>query len=91
MGVVTVAVAVVMCSGRRIGLRQRWVMQESISAPQVGGIVRMTSFILKAMLLIEGTGALLLSLRFCPQLGLLRGLWYGTVSYTHLDVYKRQS
>ena len=37
MGVVTVAVAVVMCSGRRIGLRQRWVMQESISAPQVGG------------------------------------------------------
>ncbi len=35
----------------------------------------MTSFILKAMLLIEGTGALLLSLRFCPQLGLLRGLW----------------
>ena len=37
----------------------------------------MTSFILKAMLLIEGTGALLLSLRFCPQFGLLQGLWYG--------------
>ena len=77
MGVVTVAVSVVMFSGRKIGLRQRWVMQESISAPQVGGIVRMTSFILKAMLLIEGTGALLLSLRFCPQFGLLQGLWYG--------------
>ena len=74
---VTVAVSVVMFSGRKIGLRQRWVMQESISAPQVGGIVRMTSFILKAMLLIEGTGALLLSLRFCPQFGLLQGLWYG--------------
>ena len=57
MGVVTVAVSVVMFSGRKIGLRQRWVMQESISAPQVGGIVRMTSFILKAMLLIEGTSA----------------------------------
>ena len=27
--------------------------------------------------LIEGTGALLLSLRFCPQFGLLQGLWYG--------------
>lgn len=77
MGVVTVAVSVVMFSGRKIGLRQRWVMQESISAPQVGGIVRMTSFILKAMLLIEGTGALLLSLRFCPQFGLFQGLWYG--------------
>ncbi|MBS7217892.1 MAG: Trk family potassium uptake protein [Oscillospiraceae bacterium] len=77
MGVVTVAVAVVMFSGRKIGLRQRWVMQESISAPQVGGIVRMTSFILKSMLLIEGTGAILLSLRFCSQFGLFQGLWYG--------------
>ena len=77
MGVVTAAAAISMLAGRRIGLKERWVMQESISAPQVGGIVRMTSFILKAMLLIEGTGALLLSLRFCPQFGLLQGLWYG--------------
>ena len=41
MGVVTMAVAIFMFSGRKIGLKQRWVMQESISAPQVGGIVRM--------------------------------------------------
>ncbi len=47
MGVVTMAVAISIFSGRKIGLRERWVMQESISAPQVGGIVRMTGFILK--------------------------------------------
>ena len=47
MGVVTIAVAIFMFAGKRIGLKQRWVMQESISAPQVGGIVRMTGFILK--------------------------------------------
>ena len=47
MGVVTMAVAIFMFSGRKISLKQRWVMQESISAPQVGGIVRMTGFILK--------------------------------------------
>ena len=46
MGVVTMAVAIFMFSGRKIGLKQRWVMQESISAPQVGGIVRRTRFIL---------------------------------------------
>ena len=44
MGVVTMAVAIFIFSGKRIGLKQRWVMQESISAPQVGGIVRMTGF-----------------------------------------------
>ena len=46
MGVVTAAAAISMLAGRRIGLKERWVMQESISAPQVGGIVRMTGFIL---------------------------------------------
>ena len=76
MGVVTMAVAIFMFSGRKISLKQRWVMQESISAPQVGGIVRMTGFILKAALLLEGTGTLLLALRFCPQFGLGKGLWY---------------
>ena len=76
MGVVTMAVAIFIFSGKRIGLKQRWVMQESISAPQVGGIVRMTDFILKTAFAIEGIGAVILSLRFCPQFGLGRGLWY---------------
>ena len=76
MGVVTMAVAIFIFSGKRIGLKQRWVMQESISAPQVGGIVRMTGFILKTAFAIEGAGALILAFRFCPEFGLGRGLWY---------------
>ena len=73
---VTMAVAISIFSGRKIGLRERWVMQESISAPQVGGIVRRTRFILAVTLVLEGTGTLLLALRFCPEMGLFRGLWY---------------
>ena len=76
MGVVTMAVAIFIFSGRRIGLKQRWVMQESISAPQVGGIVRMTGFILKTAFAVEGIGAAILAVRFCPRFGLWRGLWY---------------
>ena len=76
MGVVTMAVAIFMFSGRKISLKQRWVMQESISAPQVGGIVRQTRFILKTAFALEAAGAVLLALRFCPQFGLGKGLWY---------------
>lgn len=76
MGVITVALAVSLLSGRRIGLRQRFVMQESISAPQVGGIVRMTGFILKGIFLIEGMGAVILAVRFCPEMGFATGIWY---------------
>ena len=76
IGVVTMAVVVFIFSGRKIGLKQRWVMQESISAPQVGGIVRMTNFIVKTALCLEAAGACFLAIRFCPQFGLLRGMWY---------------
>lgn len=76
MGVVTMAVAVAMFAGKKIGLKQRWVMQESISAPQVGGILRQTRFILKTAFAMEAAGALLLALRFCPRFGLGKGLWY---------------
>ena len=75
MGVVTMAVAIFIFAGRHISLKQRWVMQESISAPQVGGIVRQTQFILKTALAMEAVGAVLLALRFCPQMG-VKGIWY---------------
>ena len=52
MGVVTVAVSMAVISGKKIGLMQRSTMQEAIAAPSVGGIVRLTGFILKATLLI---------------------------------------
>ena len=76
MGVVTVAVSIAMLSGRKIGLMQRSTMQEAIAAPHVGGIVRLTGFILKTTLLIECIGALLLSTVFCREFNFFQGLWY---------------
>ena len=76
MGVVTTAVAVSLFTGKRIGLRQRCLMQEAIAAPQVGGIIRMAGFILKATFLMEAAGTLFLALRFCPEMGLFPGLWF---------------
>ena len=38
MGVITIGLAIMRASGKKIGLWQRSTMQESISAPQVGGI-----------------------------------------------------
>lgn len=76
MGVVTMAVAVALIMRRRIGLKQRFVLQEAISAPRMGGIVRMTGFILRLTFALEGLGALLLALRFCPQMGFVQGMWY---------------
>lgn len=76
MGVVTIAVAIAVISGRKIGLMQRSTMQEAIAAPNIGGIVRLTGFILKSTILIELTGAFLLLPVFIMDFGFLKGLWY---------------
>lgn len=76
MGVITAASAIAILSGRKIGLMQRSTMQESISATQVGGIVRLTGFILRAMLTIELLGAICMAPVFCEEFGMKKGVWY---------------
>ena len=74
MGVITVAASFALISGRRISLMQRSTMQEAISAPKVGGIVRLTSFIIRISLLIELLGAAAMAPVFCRDFG-PKGLW----------------
>ena len=76
MGVITAASAIAILSGKKIGLMQRSTMQESISATQVGGIVRLTGFILRAMLAIELLGAICMAPVFCEEFGMKKGVWY---------------
>ena len=74
MGVITVAASFALISGRRISLMQRSTMQDAISAPKVGGIVRLTSFIIRISLLIELLGAVAMAPVFCRDFG-PKGLW----------------
>lgn len=76
MGVVTLAVAIAILSGKKIGLRQRSTMQEAIAAPKVGGIVRLTGFILRMTFLFEAAGAVLMAPVFCREFGPVKGIWY---------------
>ena len=76
MGVVTVAIAISTLSGRQISLKQRSTMQEAISAHKVGGIVRLTGFIIKMTAFFELLGAVLLMPTFCREFGLGKGIWY---------------
>lgn len=76
LGFMTVAILVMVLTGRKISLNQRSLMQNSISAPQIGGIVRMTKFIVGGVLTVELTGALLLSLVMIPEFGWAKGIYF---------------
>lgn len=76
IGFMTVAILVLVLAGRKISLNQRMLMQNSISAPQLGGIVKMTRFIVLGTGLVEAVGAGLLAVDFVPRFGWKRGLYF---------------
>ncbi len=76
IGFMTVAILMMVLARRKISLNQRSLMQNSISAPQIGGIVRMTKFIALGTFAVEFMGMLLLSVDFIPRFGLGKGIYY---------------
>ena len=76
LGVMTVMALAAMMLGRRIGLRQRTLLAESVASLHLSGIVRLTRRALIGTLMIEAAGALLLAVRFVPMLGPVRGAGY---------------
>lgn len=74
LGVITVAASFALLSGRKISLMQRSTMQEAIAAPKIGGIVRLTGFVLKATLIFELSGAVIMMPVLCKDYG-IKGVW----------------
>lgn len=76
LGFMTMATVIFLLLGKKITLKERLVMQEALNRFSLEGIVRLTKKILYTTVLIEGLGALLLSIRFIPMFGLARGMYY---------------
>lgn len=74
LGVITMAISIVRLSGKKISLGQRSTMQNAISAPTVGGIVKLTGFVIRGTAIIELVGAVAMMPVFISGYG-LRGIW----------------
>lgn len=77
LGFITVGVFLSMVLRRKIGLSMRGLMQESVNTLQIGGMVKLAKKIIAGTVLFEGTGAVILALRFIPEVGVIRGIYYG--------------
>ncbi len=77
LGFITIGVFLSIVLRRKIGLKERGLMQESVNTLHIGGMVRLAKKIMIGTAFFEGTGALLLALRFIPQVGVLKGIYYG--------------
>jgi len=76
LGYMTLMITTALLVGKKIGLRQRSTMMESVSAQRLSDVTGLAKYILFGTIGIEGVGAVLLALRFVPEMGFGRGCWY---------------
>jgi trk system potassium uptake protein TrkH len=69
LGTMTLGAMVVLILGKKLRLRSRLVLQESLNQDMTGGVVRMTVKVLKYACAIEAVFALLFAFHFYPQFG----------------------
>ncbi|MGL5440659.1 MAG: TrkH family potassium uptake protein [Filifactoraceae bacterium] len=62
--------------GKKISLRERILIQESLSQTDLSGIVKLNKHIMIGTLCVEGIGAILLATQFVPQFGITKGIFY---------------
>ncbi|ABY91462.1 TrkH family potassium uptake protein [Thermoanaerobacter sp. X514] len=77
LGIMTMSTLFALILGRKITFKERLVMQEAFNTNSLGGIVKFAKYILMVSFLFESIGAIILTLRFLPQMGLKKAVYYG--------------
>jgi trk system potassium uptake protein TrkH len=75
MGVVTMTTILTKLIGKKIGLHARATLQEAVSAPNLGELMKYTRFICIGTVIFEAAGAIAMSPVFIKEYGVLKGLW----------------
>ena len=75
-GVIVCVVYVLVLMKVKLSIQERVMLQNYFNMDSMRGLVGMLQYVVKASLVVEGIGAMGYALRFIPQFGLLRGVWY---------------
>ena len=74
LGVITIMSGLMITLHKRIGIKDRILLQDAFNLNSLSGLVSFTIKVIKGTLLVEGVGALLYMIVFVPQFG-ARGIW----------------
>lgn len=77
LGTMTFTSLLFMVVGKKITLKERLTMQEAYSQDALHGVMKNTKLIIYTTFLIEGIGAILLSISFIPKVGFWQGVYFG--------------
>ncbi len=76
LGFMTMATLIFVFLGRKISLRDRLLVKEALNQDSVAGLVRLVLTVVKMAVAFILLGTIIMCLRFIPQLGLSRGVFF---------------
>ncbi len=76
LGIMTFSTLFALLLGKKIGLKERMIIQEDLNQLKVSGVVRLAKYVLVMTLLIEALGALLLFPRLVMDLRPVKAFYY---------------
>ena len=76
LGFMAFSTLIALVSGRKITLKERLLIHESLNSFNIQGLVKMSKYILIFTFSVESIGAAILSFQFVPQFGFRKGLFY---------------
>jgi len=77
LGFMIIATMFLLVLRKRIGIRERDFLKESVSTINIGGVVRLAKHILVGTFILEGIGAIILSIKFSLEMGVVPGIFNG--------------
>ncbi|HIZ81272.1 MAG TPA: potassium transporter KtrB [Candidatus Mediterraneibacter pullistercoris] len=76
LGVIACMVSFFLILGKRISMKRRIMIQEAYGLDTLSGLVKFIIRILRGTFIVEGIGAVLFSIKFIPEFGVAKGIWY---------------
>lgn len=76
LGIVSFALLIFIMLGKKIGLKERILIQQSLNQTSLGGVIKLVRNLFLFSFIIEFIAMLFLSIRWIPEYGFWRGVFY---------------
>ena len=82
IGFMTLIAIVLIAIGKKLNLSDKLIIRESLNQDSMKGLVKLVKRICIYTFIIETIGACILAIRFIPDFGLKRGIWFSILALT---------
>jgi trk system potassium uptake protein TrkH len=77
LGYMTISSLIMVAFGRRISFQERLTLADALNVTSMEGLLRFTWTVALLTFALEGTGALIMGVRFAQDVGWVKGMWFG--------------